>query len=521
MKTIMKKSLVMFLALLLSVMPLLGTTAAAYTPEAEAAAWELYELGLFSGTGTDGQGQPVFELDRAPTRHEAVTMLVRLLGKVEEAMAQSWTTPFTDVEDWAKPFVGYAYTNGLTCGTSSTTYGGEEEVSAAQYLTFVLRSLGYKDGADFQWDRAWELSDRLGVTHGEYNASSGAFTRGDVAIISRNALSAPKKPAETSSGLEVHFIDVGQADAALLICDGHAMLVDGGNVADSSLIYSYLKNRGIDYLDYMICTHAHEDHVGGLAGALNYAKVDVVYCPVTQYNSKAFNDFLTYLEDQEVSVTVPSPGDRFTLGSAAAQIMGPISPSDDPNNTSIVFRIEYGETSFLFTGDAAYDEEKEIVEAWYDQLKSTVLKVGHHGSSTSTSYSFLYYTEPTYGVISVGKNNSYGHPTEAVLSRLHDDDVTVYRTDELGTIICRSDGKTVTFTTESGEAIETPPPSDDSTGSDIPEGTTYVLNTNTHKFHYPNCSGVASMSEKNKQYFGGTRAEVITMDYEPCGICKP
>ena len=519
MKTIIKKSFVVFLALILSVMTFPGVSAGAYTSEAEAAARELYELGLFSGTGTDEQGQPVFELERAPTRHEAVTMLVRLLGKVEEATSQSWTIPFTDIAGWARPYVGYAYTNGLTAGTSTTTYSGGEAVSAAQYLSFVLRALGYKDGTDFRWDRAWELTDRLGITHGEYNATSGLFTRGDVAIISRNALSAPKKPVEPASGFEVHFIDVGQADAALLVCDGHAMLVDGGNVADSSLIYSYLKKRGIDTLDYIVCTHAHEDHVGGLAGALSYAKVRVAYCPVRQYNTKAFNDFLKYLTKQGVSITVPSPGDTFTLGSAAAQIIGPISPSSNVNNTSIVFRIQYGETSFLFTGDAEREEELEIIDAGYT-LKSTVLKVGHHGSSTSSSYPFLYYAEPIYGVISVGRNNSYGHPTEATLSKLRDAGVTVYRTDELGTIICRSDGKTVTFTTEKGEAIETPP-SDAPTGPDTPAGTTYVLNTNTHKFHYPNCTSVTNMSEKNKQFFSGTRAEAIAMGYDPCGICKP
>lgn len=520
MKTIIKRSFVVFLVLILSAMPLLGVTAGAYTSQAEAAAWELYELGLFSGTGTDEQGQPVFELDRSPTRHEAVTMLVRLLGKVEEAKAQSWTTPFVDVAGWARPYVGYAYTNGLTSGTSSNTYSGEEDVSAAQYLTFVLRALGYKDGADFYWETAWELSDRLGITHGEYNASSGPFTRGDVAIISRNALSAPKKPAETASGFEVHFIDVGQADAALILCGGHAMLVDGGNAADSSLIYSYLKNRGIDYLDYMICTHAHEDHAGGLAGALNYAKVGTAYCPVKQYDTKAFNDFLKYLTNQGVSITVPSPGDTFRLGTATAQIIGPISPSGNPNNTSIVFRIQYGETAFLFAGDAEREEELEIIDAGYT-LKSTVLKVGHHGSSTSSSYPFLYYVEPVYGVISVGRNNSYGHPADDTLSRLRDAGVTVYRTDELGTIICRSDGKTVSFTTEKGEAIEMTPPSDDPGSQGVPEGTTYVLNTNTHKFHYPNCSSVAKMSEKNKQFFDGTRAGAIAMGYDPCGICKP
>lgn len=168
----------------------------ALTPQE--AAQSLYELGLFNGTGTDANGNPIFDLDRAPTRHEAVTMLVRLLGKGEEAENGTWNTPFTDVADWAKPYVGYAYANGLTSGTSATTYSGDAPVTASQYLTFVLRALGYSSGTDFQWDRAWELSDSLGITNGQYNADTTAFTRGDVAIISYNALSAGKKPMDYS-----------------------------------------------------------------------------------------------------------------------------------------------------------------------------------------------------------------------------------------------------------------------------------------------------------------------------------
>jgi len=179
---------------------------AARAAKAAEAAQELYELGLFKGTGKNPDGSPSFSLDRAPTRHEAVTMLVRLLGKEEEAKAGEWATPFTDVADWAKPYVGYAYANGLTSGTSKTTYSGEKTVTASQYLTFVLRALGYQSGTDFKWDAAWELSDEIGLTNGEYNAETTEFLRGDVAIISLSALSCEKKadifasiPAETAT----------------------------------------------------------------------------------------------------------------------------------------------------------------------------------------------------------------------------------------------------------------------------------------------------------------------------------
>lgn len=161
------------------------------------AADALYAMGLFYGTGMDANDQPIYELDRAPTRSEAVTMLVRLLGKEEEAQAGTWSTPFTDVEQWAEPYVGYAYYNGLTAGTSDTTYSGSETVTASQYLTFVLRALGYESGTDFAWDRAWELSDQIGLPGGQYSAGTTKFTRGDVATISFNALYCKLKDSDT------------------------------------------------------------------------------------------------------------------------------------------------------------------------------------------------------------------------------------------------------------------------------------------------------------------------------------
>ena len=173
-----------------------STMAYATNEEHQTAANSLYDLGLFNGTGTDSNGNPIFELERVTTRHEAITMLVRLLGKDAEAKALTWNIPFTDVVEWAKPYVGYAYANGLTSGTSNTTYGGNDTVSATQYLTFILRALGYDDKSDFQWDKAWILTDTLGITDGRYNQGSTEITRGDVVYISKNALSALQKDSE-------------------------------------------------------------------------------------------------------------------------------------------------------------------------------------------------------------------------------------------------------------------------------------------------------------------------------------
>lgn len=200
------------LVLLLTILP---TIAYASTDEMTADANALYELGLFNGTGKDAEGNPIFDLDRAPTRYEAVTMLVRLLGKADEAQSQEWDTPFTDVVEWAKPYVGYAYAHGLTSGTSGTTFGGSGYVTPTQYITFVLRALGYQSGTDFQWDKAYELSDKLGFTEkgtyeskGTYSKEQSVlgttvwklrdFVRGDMAMISYNALSIKLKGTDTT-----------------------------------------------------------------------------------------------------------------------------------------------------------------------------------------------------------------------------------------------------------------------------------------------------------------------------------
>ena len=178
----------LFARLLSAVMLLaLASPVFAADDEATAAADALYALGLFKGTGTNEDGTPIYDLDREPTRNEAIVMFVRLLGKEEEAKAGTWELPFTDVADWAVPYVGYAYANGLTKGTGDATFGGTDLVSASQYLTFVLRALGYDSAKDFQWDKAWELSDTIGLTDGRFNEESGVFLRGDVAIISLNA----------------------------------------------------------------------------------------------------------------------------------------------------------------------------------------------------------------------------------------------------------------------------------------------------------------------------------------------
>lgn len=259
-----------------------------------------------------------------------------------------------------------------------------------------------------------------------------------VGKIPHGTLQVESAPNQQDSYLKVHFIDVGQADAALLECDGNFALIDGGNKADSDKIYSVLKSAKVPKLDIIVASHAHEDHIGGLSAALKYTTADLVLSPVNSYASEAFKDLVKYADLNGGGVQIPAVRDKYDLGKAELTILG-LNTSESVNNSSIVLRVDFGITSFLFTGDAEREAEQALLDSGAN-LAATVLKVGHHGSDTSTAYPFLRAVNPKYAVISVGKNNSYGHPSGNTLSRLRDADVEVFRTDLQGDIFCYSDG---------------------------------------------------------------------------------
>lgn len=318
-------------------------------------------------------------------------------------------------------------------------------------------------------------------------------------------------PAVTGDGLSVHFIDVGQADCALLECDGEYMMIDGGNRDDSQLIVSYLQQQGVEELTTVVCTHAHEDHVGGLPSVLAVYPTGAVYAPTRTYSSKVFDNFLYYTDQQGLDITIPSPGDTFSLGEAEILVLGPTTSYADPNNTSLVLRVDYGETSFLFTGDMETDAENDMLDYWAGQedlFQADVLKVGHHGSNTSTGYRFLHEVSPTYGIISVGTGNSYGHPHEEPLSRLHDAGVTLLRTDQLGTILAVSDGTEVSFTWDNQSA--------NPTDTEPTQPTVFIGNRSSHKLHTQDCANLPK--EENRVYFSSYQ-EALDAGYAPCGSC--
>lgn len=322
-------------------------------------------------------------------------------------------------------------------------------------------------------------------------------------------------PADTAApvsgeGLTVSFIDVGQADCALLECGGEFMLIDGGNRDDGQLAVSYLEQQGVETLSAVVCTHAHEDHVGGLPSVLAVYPTQAVYAPTRTYASKVFDDFVYYTDQQGLEITIPAPGDTWTLGQASVTVLGPVKSYAETNDTSIVLRVSYGETDFLFTGDMETTAENDMLDYWGGRIswKADVLKVGHHGSNTSTGYRFLNEVAPDYAVISVGKDNSYGHPHEEPLSRLNQAGVTIFRTDELGTVIARSDGATVSLTWDNQSA--------NPENAESAEPVRFIGNVNSHIFHSPDCRNLPA--EKNRTVFD-TYEEAVEAGYTPCGSC--
>ena len=321
---------------------------------------------------------------------------------------------------------------------------------------------------------------------------------------------------EETAAFSILFLDVGQADAMLVQCDGQYMLVDGGNAADSRLVAAVLKNRDISYLDYVVCTHAHEDHAGGLSGALNVCAIGTALAPVRTSKNLPFSNFAKYVKKQGKEITVPEADSEFALGSATVRVLGPRRAYDSVNNTSLVLMVTYGETKFLLTGDMEREAEQDLIDDGCD-LKADLLKVGHHGSVSSTSYAFLNEVMPLYAVIQVGKNNDYGHPRDEVLSRLRDADAALYRTDVQGDILALSDGAEVTVMPARNADAETNPTKFNDEGQNA-IAVAYIGNANSMKFHRPSCSSLPA--EQNRVYFD-SRKQAVAAGYFPCRSCKP
>jgi len=244
----------------------------------------------------------------------------------------------------------------------------------------------------------------------------------------------------------VSFIDVGQGDSILVRSRDNAVLIDGGEHAQRNVVLDYLRNVGVRRLCYVVATHPHSDHIGGLVTVLGRLEIGHVVMPDVTHNTNTFERFLDAIENNNIPVIFPNPGDRLQAGILDFLVIAPPNPHPGParnlNNTSIVLRLEHGSTSFMFTGDAERELEQWMVNSGVD-LSANVLQIPHHGSSSSSTDAFLDAVNPTAAVISLGADNTHGHPHRAVLDRLNARNIRIHRTDQMGTIRMITDGRDI------------------------------------------------------------------------------
>lgn len=254
--------------------------------------------------------------------------------------------------------------------------------------------------------------------------------------------------------LEVHFIDVGNADCILVRQGEHNMLIDAGDIGAYHDIMDYLNRHNIKKFDLVIATHPHADHIGEMADIIKTIPIDrfvMSYMPEgKEPTTKVYLSMLEALDEQNVPVEEAVPGETYTLGTAQLQILAPLSEDSDENAMSVVTRLTFGHRTFLFTGDAEEEVEREILTHGFD-VKADVLKAGHHGSDTSSSEAFLRAVAPEYAVITCGEGNSYGHPHDEALERLEGVGAVCYRADMYGDIVFTTDGESLTVETQKGD----------------------------------------------------------------------
>ena len=328
--------------------------------------------------------------------------------------------------------------------------------------------------------------------------------------------------------LKVHFLDVGQGDSCFIeFPNKETMLIDAGESEYADSIVTYIYGQGYDTLDYVVATHPHADHIGGMADILNTFNIKDFYATSFTTTTQTYERMLDAVENSDADVHEVMAGSVILdEPELLVEVVAPKTLGDDSNNSSVVIKLTYGENKFLFTGDAEKSEEDDI----WTNIKCDVLKVGHHGSATSSSANFLKKVDPTYAVISCGMGNKYGHPTDEVLERLNSRNIEVFRTDLQGTIVFTSDGKNIsvdkqpsayqTSVQTTATTTQTTVQATTTAAEVEPVGTQYILNTNTKKIHYPSCSAVKQMKDSNKAYtedFDGA----VASGYVPCKKCNP
>ncbi|MDR1203980.1 MAG: MBL fold metallo-hydrolase [Peptococcaceae bacterium] len=330
----------------------------------------------------------------------------------------------------------------------------------------------------------------------------------------------PEPGQEDQDVLRVHYIDVGQGDATFIeFPNGQTMLIDAGDTGYGNTVAKYIQDSGHTSLDYIVATHPHADHIGGMDTVLDAIEVGDIYMPKAVAATRTYENLLDKIAAKGLKIKTARVGVNILADSGlSADILAPNAEEySDLNNYSAVVMITYEDVKLLFMGDAEMLSENELS----GDIRADVIKVGHHGSDYSSGQSFVDRVKARYAVISVGEGNSHGHPAPDVIKRWEDAGSVIYRTDLNGTIVISSAGADITVSYEKGSADST---GEAALGPNPPVAETaavWVLNTGTKKIHYPDCRSVPQIKEGNRAESGKTVAELEAEGFDACGICKP
>ena len=341
-------------------------------------------------------------------------------------------------------------------------------------------------------------------------------------------ISSPENQRGDSQGeLSVTYLDVGQGNAVVIRQGNQTMLIDGGPRESSSFVVSYLKQQGIQKLDYVLISHFDEDHLAGAIGALYNFPVGTLITADYETDSSIYDSYKEAVEEKGYEPVHPSLGDTFSLGDGSFRIISPVSYGhEDENQDSVGIILEMGSDRFFIGGDIGLEGEKEILEAGVD-IQADVMLMNHHGSHVSRE--FFQAVNPSWAVISCGEGNSYGHPRQDTVELIQESQVSLFRTDRQGTITAVSQGQGITFDQDpcndytpgdrTQEKEDTLEETRTALSNSTREDCDYILNIHTKKIHLPDCSSVKAMDEDNMAFYKGDEDSLLSHGYTPCGNC--
>jgi len=341
--------------------------------------------------------------------------------------------------------------------------------------------------------------------------------------------------ASASENLTVHFIDVGQGDSELIQFNNKNVLIDGGTQDAGPRVESYLRSHGVSSLNLVVATHPHEDHIGGLITTLNDIPIKQVLDSGQVHTTSTFENFLTLIDQTGIPYSTAERGQTIDLDpSLKIEVLSPPATlfAGDLNQNSVVLKVTYNKVSFLLAGDAGFEAENSLLSSGYN-LKCDILKVGHHGSSSSSCSAFLSRVKPTGSIIEVGAANAYGHPTSKTLSALKNIGSKVYRTDTNGNIVITTDGQSYSVSTgkqswtmagtapkNTASAVSWPATAAASTTAATSSQGSFVGSSKSDKYHYTGCSAAKNIKSANLVTFSSS-ADARAQGYVPCGKCHP